>query len=80
MRTSDGQCHGDRRKWGGPPRKRGGRKTESRQLGTQKQEGSTLEEFELPSLRRLARVCVSELEHVMNFRGLRLLKTAATPP
>jgi hypothetical protein len=41
--------------------------------------GSTLKEFELPLLRRLARVCASELEHVMNFRGLRLLKTAATP-
>ena len=41
-----------------PPRKRGGgMEAESRQLGTEKQKGSTLEEDEAPSLRRLAGVC-----------------------
>jgi hypothetical protein len=59
MSTNDGQCYGDRRDGEPipPPRKWGGRvEAKSRQLGTEKQKGSTLKEVELPSLRQLARV------------------------
>jgi hypothetical protein len=77
-----GQCHGDRRDGepSPPPGNRGeGMEAESRQLGTEKQKGSTLE-FEHLFATTISRGAQASRKHVMSFRGQRLLKTAATPP